>query len=121
MNYLMSFKFEKLVIWQLAMDYAENIHALARKFPTDETFNLTSQIKRAADSIALNIAEGSIGQSNLEQKKFVGYSIRSLAEVITCLYKALRRNYITQKEFDKNYMDGFEPMNKMAAFRNNIR
>jgi four helix bundle protein len=117
----MSFKFEKLNIWQLAMDYAENVHELARKFPSDETFNLVSQIRRSVDSIALNIAEGSIGQSNLEQKKFVGYAVRSLAEVITCLYKALKRKYITQMEFDKSYMDGFELMNKMAAFRNNIR
>ncbi|UJH91212.1 four helix bundle protein [Antarcticibacterium sp. 1MA-6-2] len=76
----MSFKFEKLIIWQKAMDFGEQIHVSSGKFPKEEQFNLISQIRRAADSIALNISEGAIGQSNPEFKKFVGYSIRSLAE-----------------------------------------
>ncbi|WP_225587095.1 four helix bundle protein [Algoriphagus sp. Y33] len=84
----MSFKFEKLIIWQKAMDLAEEIHDLSKKFPKEEIYNLTSQIQRAADSIALNIAEGSIGQTNPEQARFIGYSLRSLAEVVTCLHKA---------------------------------
>jgi four helix bundle protein len=84
----MKFKFEKLIIWQKAMDLGEDIFHVSENFPKSEIFNLTSQSRRAADSIALNIAEGSIGQSNLKQKKYMGYSIRSLAEVVTCLHKA---------------------------------
>ena len=87
----MGFKFENLVIWQRAMDYGEVINHLAEKFPKKEIYNLSSQILRAVDSVALNISEGSIGQSNPEFRKFVGYSIRSLAEVVTCLHKAHRR------------------------------
>lgn len=68
----MPFKFEKLDIWKLAIDYADDVHLLTRTFPKDEMFNLSSQFKRAADSISLNISEGSIGQSNLEQKRFLG-------------------------------------------------
>jgi four helix bundle protein len=64
-------------------------------FPEKEKFNLTSQLIRAANSIALNLLEGSLGQSNAEQRKFIGYAIRSLAEVITCLHKAKRRKYIS--------------------------
>jgi four helix bundle protein len=79
----MDFKFEKLTIWQKSMDFGESINSMAYKFPKEEIFNLSSQIRRAVDSIALNISEGSIGQTNLEFKKFMGYSIRSLAEVIT--------------------------------------
>jgi len=74
----MSFKFESLIIWQKAMRLGEEINILSDQFPQKEIYNLNSQIRRAADSIALNIAEGSIGQSNLEFKKFMGYSIRSL-------------------------------------------
>lgn len=51
---------------------------------------------RVADSIALNIAEGCIGQSNPEFRKFMGYAIRSLAELVTCLHKAKGRNYISE-------------------------
>lgn len=66
----MKFKFEKLIIWQKAMDYGETIYRLSINFPKEETYNLVSQIRRAADSIALNIAEGTIGQSNPELKSF---------------------------------------------------
>jgi four helix bundle protein len=58
------FKFEKLIIWQKAMEFGENVYQLTHKFPKDEMYNLSSQIRRAADSIALNISEGSIGQTN---------------------------------------------------------
>ena len=98
------FKFEKLIIWQKAMDFGEDIDKITSSFPDKEKFNLSSQIRRASDSIALNISEGSIGQSNLEQKKFVGYSIRSLAEVVTCLFKAKRRNYILEEDFNNSIM-----------------
>jgi four helix bundle protein len=68
----MKFKFEKLIIWQNAMDFGEDIFNMSSGFPKEEIYNLSSQIKRATDSIALNIAEGSIGQSNPEFKKFLG-------------------------------------------------
>lgn len=115
------FKFEKLIIWQKAMDYGEIIDQLALSFPEREKFNLTSQIRRAADSVALNISEGSIGQSNPEQRKFVGYSIRSLAEVVTCSFKAKRRRYIQETEFVELYKDAYHLMNMMSAFRKNIK
>ena len=114
------FKFEKLIIWQKAMDFGEDIDKITNNFPDKERFNLTSQIRRVADSIALNISEGSIGQSNPEQKKFIGYSIRSLAEVVTCLFKAKRRKYISEDNFNKFYDDAYILMNMMHAFRKNI-
>ena len=116
----MKFKFENLIIWQKAMDYGEEIFQLSRQLPKEEIYNLTSQISRAVDSIALNISEGSIGQSNLEQKRFIGMAVRSLAEVVTCLHKAKRRNYITEPEFTKHYDSSFELMNMMLAFKNKI-
>jgi len=82
------------------MDLGEEVNSMALTFPERERFNLSSQMLRAVDSVALNISEGSIGQSNPEFRKFIGYSIRSLAEVITCLYKARRRDYIKQEQFD---------------------
>lgn len=114
------FKFEKLIIWQKAMDFGEEIVAISREFPKDEVFNLTSQIRRAVDSIALNISEGAIGQSNEEFKRFMGYAIRSLAEVITCLHKAKKRNYINEEQFLKLYESSFHLMNMMTAFKKSI-
>lgn len=83
-------------------------------------YNLSSQLRRAADSVALNISEGSILQSNLEYRKFLGYSIRSLAEVVTCLYKAKNRKYISEIDFDKFYKNCYDLMNMLIAFRNKI-
>ncbi len=117
----MEFKFEKLIIWQKAMDFGEIINELSDKFPKKEIYNLSSQICRAADSIALNISEGSIGQSNAELKKFIGYAIRSLAEVVTCLHKSKRRNYITEEEFKTQYEYAYNLINMMVAFKNKIQ
>ncbi|WP_312075573.1 four helix bundle protein [Chryseobacterium sp.] len=116
----MSFKFEKLIIWQNAMELGENIFSSSISFPTEEKYNLTSQIRRAADSIALNISEGSILQSKPEFKKFLGYAIRSCAEVVTCLYKAKNRNYISDENFNKLYEDCFNLTNMMIGFRNKL-
>jgi four helix bundle protein len=117
----MSFKFEKLVIWQKAMHLGEVVNALAANFTEKEKFNISTQICRAVDSVALNISEGSIEQSKLEYKKFMGYAIRSLAEVVTCLHKAQRRNNVTEKVFIKNYDYCFQLMNMMIAFKEKIK
>lgn len=118
---LRKFKFENIIVWQRSIEYGETINELSLKLPKYEKYNLGSQIRRAADSISLNIAEGSIGQSNPEFKRFVGYSIRSLAEVITCLYKLKRRNYIDKEVFEYLYEEAFNLMNMLTAFRKNIK
>ena len=117
----MSFKFENLRIWQRAMDLGEDINMLTRQFPEKEKFNLSSQIMRAVDSVALNISEGSIGQSDPEMNRFMGYSVRSLAEVVTCLHKAKRRDYLTLEQFNDSYEKSFNLMNMMTAFRKNLK
>lgn len=117
----MSFKFEKLLIWQKAMDFGEEVALLIKEFPKHEVYNLSSQLLRAVDSVALNISEGSIEQSNAEFNRFLGYSVRSIAEVVTCLYKAKRRNYITLEIFDKLYKDAFDLMNMTIAFKSKLK
>lgn len=114
------FKFENLIIWQKAMTLGEDVDEFVKSFPKKEVYNLGSQIRRAADSIALNISEGSILQSKPEFRKFMGYSIRSLAEVVSCLYKARNRKYISETEFNIKYEEAFNLMNMMIAFRNKI-
>jgi four helix bundle protein len=80
----MKFKFEDFIIWQKGMDLGENMISLAYKFPKVELYNLSLQIRRASDSVVLNFSEGSILQSEVEYRKFLGSSIRSIAEVVTC-------------------------------------
>lgn len=117
----MSFKFEKLVVWQKAVDLSADIHDLTKTFPKDELFILTSQIKRAAYSISLNIAEGSTGQSNAEFNKFVGYALRSDIEVVGCLYLAQKRNLISDEDFSKLYQQCEEILAMLNGLRNSLK
>ncbi len=73
----MPFKFENLEVWQLGLEYVDLMYELAEKLPRSEDFNLKSQLVRAATSITLNIAEGSTGQSDPEQNRFLGLAIQS--------------------------------------------
>src|SRR5882672_12553212 len=99
----MAFKFEKLIVWQKAVDLSDEVHQVAKTFPKDELYVLTSQIKRAADSVSLNIAEGSTGQSNPEFSRFLKIALRSDIEVVGCIYLAKRRNYINDEPFERIY------------------
>ena len=91
----MPYKFEQLEVWKLALDYIDLIYKLAENLPRSEDFNLKSQITRAATSIALNIAEGSQGQSDAEQARFLGMSLRSLIETVAC-QKSLAEEVISR-------------------------
>ena len=53
----MRFKFEDLLIWQKAMDLGDEMNILVDGFPKKEIYNLSSQLRKASDSIALNISE----------------------------------------------------------------
>lgn len=117
----MPFKFEKLIVWQKALDLATVIDEVAKKFPKDELYILTSQIKRAADSVSLNIAEGSTGQSNAEFKRFLGIALRSDIEVVGCIYLAKRRNIISDEDFDKIYKASEEILVMINALRNSLK
>src|ERR1700748_1452371 len=108
----MAFRFEDLQVWQKAMDLNERINKLTKSFPKEELHILTSQIKRAADSIILNIAESSTGQSKAVFKVFLGYSLRSAIEVVSCMIIAKRRNYIPEEAFSELYNE-YEVLVKM--------
>lgn len=114
------FKFEKLKVWQKAIDLTAEIHELTRKFPKEELYILTSQIKRAADSIALNMAEGSTGQSNKEFKQFIGYAIRSTIEVVSCLFIGRKRKIVSEKDFNTFYNEAEEIIKMSQGLRNSL-
>ncbi|HKZ55544.1 MAG TPA: four helix bundle protein [Anaerolineales bacterium] len=87
------YKFEKLEVWQLSLEYLDRCYEISGALPALEDFNLKSQLRRAATSIALNIAEGSTGQTDAEQVRFLGLAIRSLLETVACLRIVVRRRY----------------------------
>ncbi|MDB5136272.1 MAG: hypothetical protein JWP37_2875 [Mucilaginibacter sp.] len=116
----MAFKFESLQVWQKALDLGEDVNQLTKSFPKDELYVLTPQIKRAADSVVLNIAEGCTGQSNAVFKVFLNYSLRSGIEVVSCLFIAKKRKIINEDNFVKLYNE-YQSLTKMiTALRNTL-
>jgi four helix bundle protein len=77
--------YHQLDIWKRAMDYAVHVYEFAAALPAEEKYNLASQLRRAASSVPLNIAEGSGTASNPEFGHFLSYAYRSLKEVVTAL------------------------------------
>ena len=110
----MAFKFENLNIWQRALELSVGINELGILFPNYEIYNLSNQIRKASDSVVLNIAEGCTGQSNTEFNRFLGYALRSAIEVVSCLFIAKRKQYITEMVFEKHYSD-YETLCRMIT------
>jgi len=77
--------YHQLNIWNRAMDYAVSVYQFVAILPMEENYNLASQLRRAATSAPLNIAEGCGAASNTEFGRFLGYAYRSLKEVVTAL------------------------------------
>jgi len=95
----MSLKFYKdLVAWQKAMDLITEIYRVTRKFPKDELFGLTSQLRRAAVSIPSNIAEGQGHLSKGDFRRFLGHARGSLSELETQILIAQNLNYLNKDE-----------------------
>ena len=117
----MAFKFEDLRVWQRSIQFATLVHEKTLNWPKSELYVLTSQIKRAADSVCLNIAEGSTGQSNKEFSRFLGIAVRSGIEVISCLYLALNRKLVDQNTFDQLYNEMTIIIRMIQALRNSIK
>jgi len=93
-------KFRKLKVWEKAMDFIEQIYRNTAKFPSTETYGLTSQLRRAATSIALNIAEGSGSGSDKEFNRFLNISLRSSYEVMCGIEVAGRLKYCGKDDVD---------------------
>ncbi len=110
----MAFRFEDLRVWQEALRLSNEGDCLSKSFPKNELFSLSSQIKRAADSIVLNIAEGSTGQSIPEYKRFLKIVLRSGVELVSCLFIAKSRSYISPDLFQQYYSE-YELLCKMTA------
>ncbi len=76
--------YHQLDIWHRAMDYAVQVYAFSAELPPDERYNLVAQLRKAAVSVPMNIAEGAGCPTNREFARFVSYAYRSLKEIATC-------------------------------------
>jgi len=117
----MAFKFEKLRVWNLALELSADVSKMAESFPNNEKCVLVPQIRRAADSVALNIAEGSTGQFNKEFSRFLGIALRSAIEVVSYLHIGRKREVVSESEFQIFYGRIEELIKMIQALRNTIK
>jgi four helix bundle protein len=82
--------YRDLIVWQKALDLAEKVYEATRGFPKEEIYGITSQMRRAAVSIASNIAEGHARHTRREFFQFLGIARGSLSELQTQVILAAR-------------------------------
>lgn len=112
------YKFERLEVWSLALEYDDVMFRIAAGLPLEERFDLAAQIRSASRSIAANIAEGSTTQTPKEQARFLTLSIRSLIETVACLRLAERRGYpVSDDDRAEAEQRGAKLFAKLQAFR----
>ena len=92
-----------LIAWQKTMDLAVAIYEVTRKFPREEIYALTSQLRRAAISAPSNIAEGAADRTKKQFYNYLSNSIGSLNEIDTQLELGRRLGYLSKEEYDRTY------------------
>ena len=114
----MAFRFEELEIFHLAVNFAATIYAITKKFPGEEKFDLTSQARRAVNSIALNIAEGSGRGTKRDFSHFLDIAVGSTFEVVTCFFLAKKHGYISEQDLQDIKREGELLSKKIYSFKN---
>ena len=114
--------FEKLKIWQKAMDVAVEVYKVSLLLPNDERFNLIHQIKKCAVSIPSNIAEGYGRNTDKSFSHFLDISRGSLFEIETQLHIANELGFITNKDLYDQILSQIEEESKMInAFSKTLK
>ena len=94
------FSFEKLIVWQDAKTLTIEIYKLTKAFPKEEIYGLSSQIKRSANSVNSNIAEGSARLGKKDQARFYTIAFSSLIETLNHIIIARELDYLTKEEYN---------------------
>jgi four helix bundle protein len=97
------FRFEKLEAWQMAIELAGRVYELSSRFPDNERFGLTSQMRRSAVSISSNIAEGSGRASDSDFARFLEIAYGSLMEVVSQSQIAVIQGFLKRDDYGELY------------------
>ena len=114
------FNFEKLDVWQKAIDFGDLIYNETRGFPPEERFGLTNQLRRASVSISSNIAEGSSRSSKNDFARFAEIAAGSVFEVVSQAFIARRQNLLSEAHFRKIYADAEELSRMLSGLRKSL-
>lgn len=114
------FRFEKLEVWQKAVEFADAIYSMTREFPADERFGLTSQMRRAGISISSNVAEGSSRSSDIDFGRFIEIGYGSLMEIVSQAVIAKRQGFLAEADFDRLYQSSERLARMLSGLRGSL-
>jgi len=106
--------YRDLIVWQKSMELVAEVYQITKIFPREETYGLTSQIRRCAVSIPSNIAEGYGRKSTHDYLRFLQIAIGSLYEMQTQLEIAVNLEYMSKDKFDRIY-EGSREIERMIS------
>jgi len=115
------FNFEKLDVWQRAVDLAAFIYDVTGKFPSDERYGITRQMRRAVVSVSSNIAEGSSRSSRQDFARFVELAVGSLYELVSQGFIARKQGFLAEQASQKLYSESEELIRMLSGLRNHLR
>jgi four helix bundle protein len=116
----MVFRYQKFPVYQEIKNYIKSIYSISTKFPKEEQFGITNQLRRAATSIALNVAEGSDRGSDKDFQRFIQMAIGSLNETAAIFDLALELGFIDQQNYDIMISQAEKIVKQLSGFRKSL-
>ena len=114
------FNFEKLDVWQKAIQFADLVYGFTKTFPDDERFGLTSQMRRSAVSISSNIAEGSSRHSRDDYARFLEIATGSVFEVVSQSFIGRNQGFLNEEKFRALYAAAEEQSRMLSGLRRSL-
>jgi four helix bundle protein len=114
------FNFEKLEVWQKAIDSADLVYKETQVFPSEERFGLMNQLRRAAVSISSKIVEGSSRSSKTDFARFTKIAAGSVLEVVSQTFIARRQGFFSEDQVRKIYGDAEELSRMLSGLRRSL-
>jgi four helix bundle protein len=112
--------YKDLKVWQKGIEIVDKIYTITTKFPREEIYGMSIQMRKAAVSIPSNIAEGFVRHHTKEYKQFLYIALGSCAELDTQVIISDRRKYITKKELEELKEDINHEMRMLVSLSNKI-
>jgi four helix bundle protein len=116
----MAFRFEGLEVFQLAIEFASRSYEITRRFPKTEMFGLTGNLRRAATSVALNIAEGSGRGTRRDFMHFIDIAAGSLCETVASFLLAERLGYVAAEQLAEIRTSAETLGRKLTSFKKSL-
>ncbi len=116
----MEFSFERLIIWNKSRELVKQVYLLTAKFPKEERYSLSDQLRRAAVSVASNIAEGTGRVSKKEKVHFIEIAYGSLMEVICQISLAIDLGMAEDTDMDEIRPLAEELARQLSAYRRSM-